>query len=227
MTWDDGTVNATAHWPGYFISFEGIDGVGKSTHVGLLREALQQQGLRPVTVTPHETAVGAWMWDYVLHHTQTEIDPWVEALLFNAARAELLHERIMPALKDGAVVIADRFADSTIAFQGGGRGLPVDKLRALHHDACHDIWPDLTILLTLPRDVAAGRQSTTRESLDRIETASEAFHQAVARQFHTIAAEEPGRVLPIDADRETDVVAESVREAVLARLPERLRPVSR
>ena len=112
-------------WRGFFISFEGLDGAGKSTQVASLAGALRQQGHDVVTVRPDETPLGEILHSFVLQHQRgPALEAWAEALLFTAERVQLLHETILPALRKGSVVIADRYADSTIAYQGGGRGIP-------------------------------------------------------------------------------------------------------
>jgi len=112
---------------------KGLDGAGKSTQVASLAGALRQQGHDVVTVRPDETHLGEILHSFVLQHQRgPALEAWAEALLFTAERVQLLHETILPALRRGAVVIADRYADSTIAYQGGGRGIPTEDLLRLH-----------------------------------------------------------------------------------------------
>lgn len=208
-------------WPGYFISLEGIDGAGKSTIGAALGAELSRSGQDVVLVRPSDTQLGDLVRGYLLQHHQVSVDPWTEALLFNAGRVQLLRERILPALKTGAVVIADRYADSTIAYQGGGRGLPVAALQRLHREACRDVWPDLTFLLELPRQVAEDRQRSQQLPLDRFETASDGFHTAVLAAFDALAAAEPGRIVRIDSTRPPAVVLDDIRAVAMRRLSER------
>src|ERR1017187_5046347 len=120
-----GVVIDMGGWRGFFISFEGLDGAGKSTQVASLAGALRQQGHDVVTVRPDESPLGEILHSFVLQHQRgPALEPWAEALLFIAERVQLLHETILPALRRGAVVIADRYADSTIASQARGRGVP-------------------------------------------------------------------------------------------------------
>src|SRR5215470_12204027 len=128
---------------GLFLSVEGIDGSGKSTQVAALVAALTRTGRRVVQVRePGGTGAGELIRDVALNHRfDAALDPWAEALLMVAARAQLLAEVVRPALERGWVVVADRYVDSTLAYQGGGRGLDVGALRALHRDACGDLWP--------------------------------------------------------------------------------------
>ena len=122
-----------APWPGYFISFEGLDGAGKSTQVASLAGTLRVTKRDVLTVRPNNTLLGEILHAFVLQHQRgPAVEPWAEALLFNAERVQLLHEVILPALQRGAIVIADRYTDSTLAYQGGGRGLPIDQLLELH-----------------------------------------------------------------------------------------------
>ena len=118
-------------WPGFFISLEGIDGAGKSTQGAALAGELSRSGRDVVALRPSDTQLGDLVRGYLLQHHQVRIDPWTEALLFIAGRVQLLRERILPALQAGAVVIADRYADSTLAYQGAGRGLPISALQWL------------------------------------------------------------------------------------------------
>ncbi len=208
-------------WPGYFMSLEGIDGAGKSTIGAALGAELSRAGHDVVMVRPSDTQLGDLVRGYLLQHHQVSVDPWTEALLFNAGRVQLLRERILPALKTGAVVIADRYADSTIAYQGGGRGLPVAALQRLHREACRDVWPDLTFLLDLPRQVAEERQRSQQLPLDRFETASDGFHAAVLATFDELAAAEPGRIVRIDSTRPPAVVLDDIRAVAMRRLAER------
>jgi dTMP kinase len=145
----------TQGWPGFFISFEGLDGAGKSTQVASLAGSLRAKHYDVLTVRPNGTLLGEILHSFVLQHQRgPAVEPWAEALLFTAERVQLLHEVVVPALERGAVVIADRYVDSTLAYQGGGRGVPVDALLQLHSDACDDIWPDLTFYLEVSQTIA-------------------------------------------------------------------------
>jgi dTMP kinase len=207
-------------WPGFFISLEGIDGAGKSTQGAALAGELSRSGRDVVALRPSDTQLGDLVRGYLLQHHQVRIDPWTEALLFIAGRVQLLRERILPALQAGAVVIADRYADSTLAYQGAGRGLPVPALQWLHTQACMDVWPDLTFLLQLPRPTAEDRQRSQQLPLDRFETAADAFHNAVQQGFVELAVADPGRVVRIDASRPPAVVLTEIRAVALRRLAE-------
>lgn len=207
-------------WTGFFISLEGPDGAGKSTHVAALAASLRKQGYDTRTVRePGETQLGEMVRGYVLqHHVAGSTDPWAEALLFVAARVQLLREIVIPELQRGVVVISDRYADSTFAYQGFGRGLPMEELRRLHRHACANIWPDLTVLLTIPREDALGRQRAQQLPLDRIEGAGNDFHEAVARGFTSLAESSAGRIVTVDASRSAVAVSRDVEAAVLSAL---------
>jgi dTMP kinase len=205
--------------PGYFISLEGLDGAGKSTQVAALVLALRHAGHEVLTVRdPHDTRLGEVVRGFVLQHQATAVDPWVEALLFTAGRVQLLREVIIPALEAGTVVVCDRFADSTLAYQGGGRGLPIESLRRLHADACDDIWPDLTFYLSLSRAVAATRQRSEQLPIDRMEAEQDDFHAAVAGTFDALVAAEPERIVRVDAGRPAVAVSSEIAEIALQRI---------
>jgi dTMP kinase len=207
-------------WRGFFISFEGLDGAGKSTQVASLAGSLRQQGHDVVTVRPDETGLGEILHSFVLQHQRgPALEAWTEALLFTSERVQLLHETILPALRRGAVVIADRYADSTIAYQGGGRGIPPADLLRLHAAACGDVWPDLTLYLAIPGAVAAQRQRAQQLPLDRFEVAPETFHAAVEAAYEQLAAQHPRRFLRIDATRPAIVVSRDIEKVIVQRLP--------
>ena len=208
---------------GYFISLEGLDGAGKSTQVAALAAWLRKQRLDVLTVRPNGTLLGELLHSFVLQHQRgPALEAWSEALLFFAERVQLLHEVIVPALGRGTVVIADRYTDSTLAYQGGGRGVPIDALMQLHREACDDLWPDLTLYLRIPVDVALSRQHAQQLPLDRIEGAPHDFHAAVAATFEDIAEINPERVVVIDATRAAVDVAQTIADTVAARLPAEL-----
>ena len=214
----------TAPWPGFFVSFEGVDGSGKSTQIAAAAAALRTAGHGDVLAVrePGDTALGELARAFLLQHqVEAPIDPWAEALVFVAARAQLLQELVLPALRRGAVVLADRYADSTFAYQGGGRSLPIAALRRLHADACGDVWPDLTILLDLPLDVAAARRHAQELPLDRMESTPEQFQFAVHTTFRELAASEPRRIVTIDAARPAVAVSQDVLAAISARIAAR------
>ena len=193
-----------------FISFEGLDGCGKTTQAALLAEAAAAAGREVVPVRePGGTAPGERV-RAVLLDPDLRIEPWAEALLYAAARAQLVEEVIRPALERGATVIADRFVDSSLAYQGCARGLGVDDVLEVNRVATRGLLPDRTVLLVLGEGEAAGR----RGEPDRIEAEGDAFRSRVAEAFAMIAATTPRRVVEIDAGGTPAEVADRVWTAV-------------
>jgi dTMP kinase len=212
---------ASSTWPGFFVSFEGIDGSGKSTQMAAAAAAIRHAGVADVVMVrePGDTALGEIARGFLLQHQMVSpIDPWAEALVFMAARAQLLQELVLPALRRGATVLCDRFVDSTLAYQGGGRGLPESVLRGIHRETSGDVWPDLTVLLDLPLDVARARRHAQELPLDRMEATPEQFQFAVRETFLRLAAAEPKRITVVDAGRPAVNVSEDVVDLVTRRL---------
>ena len=181
---------------GLFISFEGIDGAGKSTHIDNLAAAFKTQG-RQVTLTrePGGTPLAEKLREMVLHDA---MDSLTEALLIFAARRDHLQNVIEPALARGDVVLCDRFTDATFAYQGGGRGVPAKRIAQLEEWVQQGLQPDLTILLDVPLQVSQQRLSQTRLP-DRFEREREDFHQRVRDSYLARAAAYPQRFFVVDA----------------------------
>jgi dTMP kinase len=197
---------------GRLIAFEGVEGAGKSTQVELLRQALEKAGHRVVTTRePGGTPVGERVRSILLDPASA-LDPRTEALLFAAARAELVEQVIRPALERGEVVLCDRYVDSSLAYQGAGRGLGLEPVAVINRFATGGLVPDLVVLLRLDpvEGLARGRGSR-----DRIERQDLEFHRRVARGFMDLAAADPDRFVVLDAAAPTDPVAAEVRAAVL------------
>lgn len=180
---------------GLFITFEGGEGSGKSTQARLLKERLEREARTVVLVRePGGTPLGEEVRRLLLHR-ETELTPQTEMLLFLAARAELVRRVILPALERGDVVICDRFSDSTLAYQGYGRGLDLDEIRRLDSWATGGLLPDLTVLLDVPVEVGHERN---RAGEDAFEREDDAFHQRVREAYRALAKEQPGRWLVLE-----------------------------
>lgn len=198
-----------------FISFEGPDGSGKSTQIELLAAALRASGREVVTVRePGGTPAGEKIRAILLGEGgAVSVGPRGDALLFNASRAQLVADVIEPSLARGAIVIADRFADSTLAYQGYGSGLPLDALRAIITFATAGRTPDLTLLLDLAAEEGLARKSGSGRT--RFEDGFDAaFHARVADGFRALAAAEPTRWRLLDASAAPAALAAQVSQAV-------------
>ena len=204
---------------GRFITLEGGEGAGKSTQIVRLKSMLEQLGRTVVTTREPGGAPGAEMVRKLLVEGPTERwDGTTEALLHFAARRDHLRSTVWPALKQGAWVISDRFADSTFAYQGYGYGVDRAMLGKLYGIAVGDFRPDLTLILDLPIELGLGRAAARRGSETRYESLPADFHARVRAGFLDIAAAEPGRCVVIDATRDIDAVAAAIASAVQDRL---------
>ncbi|WP_300641534.1 dTMP kinase [Nocardioides sp.] len=209
-------------WPGrwtdtgLFVCFEGGEGSGKSTQSRLLREHLEQQG-REVLLTfePGDTPVGAELRRIVLSPETGALSDRTEVLLYAADKAEHVDTVVLPALERGAVVVTDRYVDSTLAYQGAGRTLPVADVAHVARWATGDLRPHLTVVLDLEPSAGLGRF----EGRDRIEGESLEFHQRVRQAFLDMAAEDPAHYLVLDARAAVEEIAAAIRERVEALLP--------
>ena len=209
---------------GRFITIEGPDGSGKTLQAVRLRDAAVARGVACVlTREPGGTWAGERIREILLGAAATNerISPRADALLFSAGRAQIVAEVVRPALERGELVIDARHADSTLAYQGSGRGLDVDELRAVQRFATDGLVPDLTILLDLPADVGLARKAAAEEN--RFEVGFDLdFHERVRAGYLALAAREPGRFVVVDADRDPEAVHGAVVEAA-ARVEPRLR----
>ncbi|HEY0491962.1 MAG TPA: dTMP kinase [Candidatus Dormibacteraeota bacterium] len=198
---------------GFFITFEGPEGGGKSTQVHRLAERLAADGHTVWTTRePGGTRAGEMIRPLVLGGSAPPVAAWSEALLFTAARAQLVEEVIRPRLEKGEIVICDRYSDSTIAYQGYGRGLDLALLRQLQDAVTHGIRPALTLLLNLP--VAAGLARIPSRLKDRLDQETVAFHERVAAGYRRMVEEEPDRWREVDASVGPDEVAAAVLDRV-------------
>lgn len=197
---------------GLFITFEGGDGSGKSTQIARLEVRLRTLGYDVRSFRepggPEAGGIGERIRAILLDPALGDLDPRAELLLYEAARAQLVSAHYRPALADGAIVLGDRYTDSTIAYQGYGRGvLPVERVRALNELATGDLVPDLTILLDV--DAADGLAQATAQGADRLERAGQAFHERVRAGYLALAEAEPMRVKLVPRGT-VDVVGEAV-----------------
>ncbi|WP_394649196.1 dTMP kinase [uncultured Deinococcus sp.] len=204
--------------PGLFLTFEGPEGAGKSTQLAALVRRLRAAG-HTVTETrePGGTLLGTEVRRVVLDPA-LEMGPLPEFLLYSASRAQLVAEVIRPALERGEVVVCDRYADSTLAYQGYGRGLDLGFLERVTQEATGGLRPDLTVLLDLDPALGLAR-AARRGQPDRLERADLAFHTRVREGFLALAAAEPGRVLVMDATRPENDLSADIWTAVAARRP--------
>ena len=207
---------------GRFITFEGGEGCGKSTQVKRLAAALEAKGVKVLlTREPGGTRLAEMIRTLLKDETEDPPVDRAELLLFLAARAQLVLNVIRPALEAGTWVLSDRFSDSTIAYQGYGRGLSVDFVKAANDFACEGLTPDLTFLLDVEPSVAVqrmrGREAATNTSADRIERAGDDFHARLRRGFLELAAATPSRIVAIDASGTPDEVARAVLSACAGR----------
>lgn len=211
---------------GLFITFEGPEGSGKTTLLRWLTERLREQG-HPVLATrePGGTRIGNAVRAILLDPAHTEMSPRAETLLFNAARAQLVDQVIRPALANGRIVLCDRYADSTLAYQGYGHGQSLDELRRLIHYATGGLIPDHTIYLDLPPEVGL-RRRRRQEDLEwnRLDAQTLAFHERVRRGYLELAAAEPSRWLVVDADRPLEAVQTDIWRHVTTWLRTELHP---
>jgi dTMP kinase len=184
--------------PGKFITLEGVDGAGKSTHLGFVADWLRRQG-REVVVTrePGGTPLGETLRELLLHQ---HMDPDTELLLMFAARQQHLAELILPALARGAWVVSDRFTDASYAYQCGGRGIAAERIAALEAWVQRGFAPDLTLLFDVPPEVAEARRSAARAA-DRFEREADSFFSRVRNAYLERAQAEPARIRVLDARR--------------------------
>ena len=186
---------------GRFITVEGTEGAGKTSNIAFLQARLEAAGKTVVlTREPGGTPLGEAIRDLLLTRRGDGMAVDTELLLMFAARAEHIAQLIRPALARGEWVLCDRFTDATYAYQGGGRGIDIDRIAALEHWVQGNLRPDLTIVLDVPVEVGLARAGR-RSAPDRFEREQLAFHEAVRAAYRTIAAREPGRVQVVDAEQ--------------------------
>lgn len=216
---------------GFFITFEGLDGSGKTTQLKRLATWLEEQGYTVVTLrNPGSTALGDRIRSILLDSRAESavgtIGPLTEMALMFADRAQSLQEVVLPGLERGAVVLCDRFTDSSEAYQGGGRGLGSARILAMHRAVCNDVQPDLTVLLLPPLDSSLARarrrnqrhvQVSGRDE-NRFETEGDAFYERIYAAYEEIAARDRGRVVAFREEAAIEVIGGRIREVVAGRI---------
>ncbi|MFQ6604702.1 MAG: dTMP kinase [Fidelibacterota bacterium] len=193
---------------GRFITFEGIDGCGKSTQVHMLGKVLESRGIAYIVVRePGGSDISEQIRNILLHSGGDELNERTEALLMTASRAQLTGEIIIPALEAGTWVLADRFADSTLAYQGGGRSLGLDWLRKLNDFATFNLQPDITFFVDVNPETGLKRQSVHP---DRIERAGLAFQESVRSTYGALVKLFPRRLITIDGEKTIDAIHQNI-----------------
>ncbi|HET8546892.1 MAG TPA: dTMP kinase [Bryobacteraceae bacterium] len=208
------TTERRARRPGLFITFEGGDGAGKSTQMRLLAQRLRATGREVVeTVEPGGTEIGNQIRRVLLDRRNRGMSAMTEMLLYFAARAQNLEEVIIPALERDAVVLSDRYTDSTLAYQSGGRSLGDDLVLGLHEIACRGMWPDLTICIDVDSSVGLARRHAAGE-VNRLDEEAAEFHSRVREAYLDLARQDPERVKVVDGAAEPEIVSEQVWSVV-------------
>ena len=211
----------SSHSAGKFISFEGSEGSGKSTQIARLLRHFQLVGREVVaTREPGGTATGEQIRNIVIHnHGGDEMCPETELLLYTAARAQVVREIIAPALARGAVVVSDRFLDSSTVYQGIARDLPQELVEQVNRFAVGQVLPDLTVLIDVPTEVSLARMQRRATDLpDRMERETAAFFRKVREGYLRVAAQHPGRIVVFDGTKSADALEQEIWAAVAARL---------
>ena len=205
--------------PGLFVTFEGGEGSGKSTQLARLAERLRRAGFDPLVVRePGGTRLAEAIRGLLLD-PGAPVGAVSEALLMVAARADLVASSLRPALDAGRIVLCDRYTDSTLAYQGGGRGLDASLLASWNRAATGGLVPDLTLLFDLDPELGLARRAAAHGSANRLDLESEAFHARVRERYLQLARAEASRFTVLDADRPPGELAERVWSAVASRLP--------
>lgn len=192
---------------GVFITLEGIDFSGKSTQAERLVSRLEQEGYKPLFFRePGGTALSERVREILLNRGEIEIGARAELLLFLAARTQIVDEVILPALQSGRIVVCDRFSDSTFAYQGYARGLPLDTITELNAFTTSGLEPDLTLLYDLPVEIAQKRGNKVLSQHDRLENEDIDFHHRVREGYLELARNHPGRIVVVDAEGNPELV---------------------
>jgi dTMP kinase len=220
-------MSTTESHRGLFLTFEGLDGSGKTTQMRLLAERLRQAGHEVLeSYEPGGTRIGAQVRRILLDSANQELCPTAELLLYFACRAQNVEQWILPALREGKIVLSDRFTDSTLVYQGVGRGLGRDVVLALDRIACRGLVPDLTVLIDIDLDTTLARARMRNQAVQesggfretRMDDQEVEFHRRVREAYAQLAASEPQRFTVIDGRADIGTVAGAVWDAVKGRL---------
>lgn len=205
---------------GCFISIEGIEGCGKSTQCTLLKEWLEERGVDVLLARePGGTEISEKIRGILLDPVNTDMDHRTELLLYLASRSQIVQELLLPARKSGKIVLVDRYSDSTLAYQGYGRGLRMEEIIPINSFASRELVPDLTILLDLDPEMGLDRKRRETETEgDRLEMENLAFHRKVREGFLDIARRDPGRVVIVDSNRAIREIQADIRKIVSEKL---------
>lgn len=203
-----------------FITLEGPEGSGKTTAVDFAVKALEEKGYQIVrTREPGGTPIAEQIRNVILDKENTKMDPRTEALLYAASRRQHLVEKVWPALKEGKIVVCDRYLDSSLAYQGGARGLGIENILNINMFATENTWPDLTLLFDIKPEIGLARiASNSNREVNRLDLEKIEFHNKVRDTFLELAKRYPERFVIIDASKSREEVAHATLEAILSRL---------
>jgi dTMP kinase len=206
---------------GLFITFEGPEGSGKTTQMRLLADVLGKSRISYVTTRePGGSKLNTYLRHWLLDQSDYELSHEAELFLFLADRTQHVLEVLRPPLEKGKLVISDRFADSTLAYQGGGRGFPMGLLRKMNETAVKGLKPDLTVLFDVPVKIGLSRAEASKGRRDRMEREPLSFHEKVRKTFLRIAKSEPKRFLILDSRKNQEAVFKDLIQGLQKRLPE-------
>jgi dTMP kinase len=202
-----------------FISFEGIDFSGKTTQIDFLTSQLEQMGKKVLIIRePGGTTISERIRDILLDNNHKEMTDLCEVFLYSAARNQLINEKVIDQLRKGNVVIADRFVDSTTAYQGFGRRIPMDLIRDINRAATGDLLPGLTFILDINPEQVLDRKKQRNIKIDRLEASGNDFYERVHKGYHKIAELDPIRIKLIDATQSIDKIKSEIWEFVAQKM---------
>lgn len=214
---------------GCFITFEGIDGSGKTTQIARMHTFLQEHGYEVVlTREPGGTRISDRIRELLLNPEHHEMEEATEVLLYAASRAQHVREKIVPALEQGKIVLCDRFLDASLAYQGYGLGLSLSDILAVNRFATGGVVPDRTYFLELPLNVSRERLAArfaSQEGPDRIEQKPASYHERVYEGFFEIRTQHPERIVPINANRSLEEIQQDLQDDILEYLKTRMHPL--